>query len=112
MRLAHDFVVERYGFIFRILPYSVLQCMPIMVAYHYRTSKRRSAMSILTISTDVAIIGAGPAGLQTGIYAASEGLSTVIIERDKIGGQIRQTPKLENFAGQNADGVSGPVFVS
>lgn len=67
---------------------------------------------MLTINVDTLIIGAGPAGLQAGIYSTSEGFSTLIIERDKIGGQIRQTPKLENLAGQSAKGVSGPVFAN
>jgi thioredoxin reductase (NADPH) len=66
---------------------------------------------MLTIQTDVVIIGGGPAGMQAGIYAASEGFSTVIIEKGELGGQIRQTPKLENFAGQSEKGVSGPTFV-
>lgn len=59
---------------------------------------------------DVAIIGAGPAGLQSAIYTASEGLSTVVLEGKHIGGQIHDTPKLENFGGQSVDGVSGPTF--
>ena len=59
---------------------------------------------------DVAIIGSGPGGLQSAIYCGSEGLKTIVIERDKIGGQIADTPKLENFAGQTAKGVSGPAF--
>lgn len=66
-------------------------------------------MAVLTF--DVVIVGAGPAGLQAGIYFASEGFNTVIIERDKVGGRILQTPKLENFIGQSAEGVSGPTFV-
>ena len=35
---------------------------------------------------DVVIIGAGPAGVQCGVYAASEGLRTCVIEKDRIGG--------------------------
>lgn len=65
---------------------------------------------MLTINSDIAIIGAGPGGMQAAIYAASEGFSTVVLERDKIGGQIGQTPRLENFLGQEAEGVSGPKF--
>lgn len=63
------------------------------------------------MNVDVAIVGAGPGGMQAAIFAASEGLNTVCIEANKIGGQIGQTPKLENFAGQSAQGVSGPTFV-
>lgn len=61
---------------------------------------------------DVAIIGGGPAGLQTAIYCASEGLKTLVIEGKQIGGQIHDSPKLENFAGQATEGVSGPSFAS
>lgn len=61
---------------------------------------------------DVGIIGGGPAGLQAAIYTASEGLRTVVFEGGHIGGQIYDTPKLENFCGQNSRGVSGPDFIN
>lgn len=64
------------------------------------------------MNCDVAIIGAGPAGLQAAIYTASEGLNTVVFEGNRVGGQIHDTPKLENFAGQNSKGVSGPDFIA
>lgn len=60
---------------------------------------------------DVSIIGAGPAGLQAAIYTASEGLKTCVMVGHQLGGQIHDTPKLENFAGQNSRGVSGPDFI-
>ena len=56
---------------------------------------------------DVAIIGAGPAGLTAGIYTGRAQLSTVIIERGAVGGQIAQTDEVENYPGF-PDGVSGP----
>jgi thioredoxin reductase (NADPH) len=59
---------------------------------------------------EVTIIGAGPAGLQAAIYSASEGMETLVVEGNHIGGQIHDTPKLENFAGQSPHGVSGPAF--
>lgn len=64
------------------------------------------------MQADVVIIGGGPGGLQAAIYCASEGLSTIIIEKDKIGGQIRETPLLENFAGLKAGGVTGQTFAN
>lgn len=67
---------------------------------------------MLRLDAEIVIVGGGPAGLQAAIYAASEGFATVVIERDKVGGQILQTPKLENFIGQNAQGVSGPTFIN
>lgn len=67
---------------------------------------------MFNLTSDILIVGAGPAGLQAAIYCASEGFDTVVIERDTIGGQIRQTPRLENFIGQAAHGVSGPAFIN
>jgi thioredoxin reductase (NADPH) len=48
---------------------------------------------------DVCIVGAGPAGLAAGVYAASEGLSTVIVEREAPGGQAAQSAAIENYLG-------------
>jgi len=50
-------------------------------------------------SYDLAIIGAGPAGLAAAVYAASDGLSTVVLERDVPGGQASHTSLIENFFG-------------
>ncbi len=55
---------------------------------------------------DVAIVGAGPAGLAAAVYAASDGLSTVVIETDVPGGQASHTSLIENFFGF-ADGIGG-----
>jgi thioredoxin reductase (NADPH) len=55
---------------------------------------------------DVAIYGAGPAGLSAAVYAASEGLKTVVIERFAVGGQAGSTTRIENYLGF-PDGISG-----
>ena len=55
---------------------------------------------------DVAIIGAGPAGLAAAVYAATDGLSTVVLERDLPGGQASHTSMIENFFGF-PDGIGG-----
>jgi len=55
---------------------------------------------------DVAIVGAGPAGLAAAVYAASEGLDTVVIEADFPGGQAGSSSKIENYLGFPT-GVSG-----
>ncbi len=48
---------------------------------------------------DLIVIGAGPAGLGAAVYGASEGLSTVIVEREAIGGQAGQSSRIENYLG-------------
>ena len=50
-------------------------------------------------SYDLAIVGAGPAGLAAAVYSASDGLSTVVIEREVAGGQASHTSLIENFFG-------------
>ncbi|QNE20384.1 FAD-dependent oxidoreductase [Kribbella qitaiheensis] len=48
---------------------------------------------------DVCIVGGGPAGLAAAVYAASEGLSTVVVEREGPGGQAGQSAAIENYLG-------------
>lgn len=60
---------------------------------------------------DVAIIGAGPAGLAAGIYAGRAGLSNIIIEQALDGGQIANTSIIENYPGQNPNGESGTSLI-
>jgi thioredoxin reductase (NADPH) len=55
---------------------------------------------------DVAVVGAGPAGLAAAVYATSEGLRTVVIEREAIGGQAGTSSMIRNYPGF-AQGVSG-----
>jgi thioredoxin reductase (NADPH) len=55
---------------------------------------------------DVVIVGGGPAGLGAAVYAASEGLRTVLVERQATGGQAGQSSRIENYLGF-PDGVSG-----
>ncbi|MDI3280136.1 MAG: thioredoxin-disulfide reductase [Bacillota bacterium] len=56
---------------------------------------------------DVAIIGAGPAGLTAGIYAARARLQTLLLERTAPGGQAATTHLIENYPGF-PEGISGP----
>jgi thioredoxin reductase (NADPH) len=55
---------------------------------------------------DTVIVGGGPAGLGAAVYAASEGLRTVMVEREATGGQAGQSTRIENYLGF-PDGVSG-----
>jgi thioredoxin reductase (NADPH) len=55
---------------------------------------------------DVAVVGAGPAGLAAAVYASSEGLRTVVIERQAIGGQAGTSSLIRNYLGFS-QGVSG-----
>ncbi|MGH7010780.1 MAG: FAD-dependent oxidoreductase, partial [Caulobacteraceae bacterium] len=48
---------------------------------------------------DVAVVGAGPAGLATAVYAASEGLAVVVLEAEAIGGQAGASARIENYLG-------------
>jgi thioredoxin reductase len=55
---------------------------------------------------DVAVVGAGPAGLAAAVYASSEGLRTVVVEPEAIGGQAGTSSMIRNFPGFS-QGVSG-----
>ena len=45
------------------------------------------------------IVGGGPAGLAAAVYAASEGLSTIVVERQAPGGQAGKSAAIENYLG-------------
>jgi len=62
--------------------------------------------SLPAATVDVAIIGAGPAGLSASVYAASEGLSTLLLEREAIGGQAGSSSLIRNYLGFPR-GISG-----
>jgi thioredoxin reductase (NADPH) len=58
---------------------------------------------------DVAVVGAGPAGLATAVYAASEGLSVVVIDARSYGGQAGASARIENYFGFPT-GISGQAL--
>lgn len=72
------------------------------VAEAYGVATRLEADSTF----DVIIIGAGPAGLAAAVYATSEGLRTLVVERESIGGQAGSSSLIRNYLGF-ARGVSG-----
>jgi len=79
----------------------LLESQPAEVAE--KVGLRRRAQ---TTSYDLAIVGGGPAGLAGAVYGASEGLRTVMIERDAPGGQAGMSSRIENYLGFPS-GLSG-----
>ncbi len=55
---------------------------------------------------DIIVVGAGPAGLAAGVYGASEGLRTLIVEPEAVGGQAGSSSRIENYLGF-PQGLSG-----
>jgi len=58
---------------------------------------------------DVAVVGAGPAGLATAVYAASEGLSVIVLDERATGGQAGASARIENYLGFPT-GISGQAL--
>ena len=64
-----------------------------------------------TVVRDLVVVGAGPAGLSTAVYAASEGLDVLVIEASSPGGQAGSSSRIENYLGFPT-GVSGQELAS
>lgn len=64
------------------------------------------AAAQLTETVDLAIVGGGPAGLAAAVYGASEGLDTVLLDREGPGGQAAASARIENYLGFPS-GLSG-----
>jgi thioredoxin reductase (NADPH) len=80
--------------------------------------QRRRVAELLGLATepeaaeyDTVIVGAGPAGLAAAVYGASEGLRTIVIEREAPGGQAGTSSRIENYLGFPS-GVSGDELAS
>ena len=69
------------------------------------------AANLRTDAYDVAIVGAGPAGLATAVYGASEGLSILVLERHSFGGQAGASARIENYLGFPT-GISGQKLMA
>jgi thioredoxin reductase (NADPH) len=90
--------------------------LPVVIRYDGYTMVRPTPAQLIeatggTISSDVSdcdvvIVGAGPAGLTAAVYAASEGLQTVVLEETVSGGQAGNSPMIRNYPGF-PHGISG-----
>ena len=105
-------LVERIG----VLPHE----LPLMVCPNGTILKRPSDTEVATclgmvpdidpdMLYDVAIVGAGPAGLAAAVYAASEGLSVIVVEERAMGGQAGASARIENYLGFPT-GISGQAL--
>ena len=70
----------------------------------------RPALTEVDRDFDLLVVGAGPAGLGTAVYASSEGVRTVIVEREAIGGQAGSSSLIRNYLGFSR-GLSGAELV-
>src|SRR5918998_343753 len=61
------------------------------------------------VAYDFAIVGGGPTGLTAALYAAREGIETLVVERSGLGGQAGITERLDNFPGF-PEGIGGGEF--
>jgi thioredoxin reductase (NADPH) len=90
--------------------------LPVMIRHDGRTMVTPTPTEIIesvggstrsgTDEADLVIVGAGPAGLTAAVYAASEGLDTVLLEQDVSGGQAGNSPMIRNYPGF-PHGISG-----
>ncbi|MEX1286714.1 MAG: FAD-dependent oxidoreductase [Acidimicrobiia bacterium] len=92
----------------RSLPVVIFPDGEALSAPDHRTMASKAGLSVEATEPiyDVVVIGAGPAGLAAGVYGASEGLRTLVIERAATGGQAGQSSRIENYLGF-PKGISG-----
>ena len=105
-------LVERAGVLPDELPLVVCPAGPVLK----RPTEEALAACLGTIATidpgrvyDVAVVGAGPAGLATAVYAASEGLSVIVLDARAMGGQAGASSRIENYLGFPT-GISGQAL--
>jgi thioredoxin reductase (NADPH) len=91
-----------------VFPVVVLADGSRLVTPSFRQVAERLGLNTVPAQTkyDVAIVGGGPAGLAAAVYGASEGLCTLLIEREAPGGQAGTSSRIENYLGFPT-GISG-----
>ena len=104
---------EEFGISKADLPIVLVQGEPIRMATPGVVSERLglSYAEAESATVDLAVVGAGPAGLAAAIYGASEGLSTVVLDAIAPGGQAALTSRIENYLGFPY-GISGAELMS
>ncbi len=104
-------LIERFGVDGDDLPLAICPNGDVLKNPTYRALAH--CLGLDTIDTDrtydVAIVGAGPAGLATAVYAASEGLSVVVLDTRAYGGQAGSSARIENYLGFPT-GISGQAL--
>ena len=105
-------VVERFGIHPEDLPLMI--CPNGTVLKHPSDAEAGACLGITPdLDTDkiydVAVVGAGPAGLATAVYAASEGLSVLVFDQRAFGGQAGASARIENYLGFPT-GISGQAL--
>lgn len=105
-------LVERTGVLAEDLPLVVCPSGPVLK----RPSNEELAACLGILPNiqpdrlyDVAVVGAGPAGLATAVYAASEGLSVIVLDSRAMGGQAGASARIENYLGFPT-GISGQAL--
>jgi thioredoxin reductase (NADPH) len=76
-----------------------------------RQKRSRCAGPLHHAEYDTVIIGGGPAGLAAAVYGASEGLRTIVVEQEALGGQAETSSRIENYLGFPS-GISGSELAS
>lgn len=105
-------LVERLGVSFDDLPLMI--CPNGSVLKHPSDAEAAACLGILPRldpdkTFDVAVVGAGPAGLATAVYGASEGLSVLVLDTRAYGGQAGASARIENYLGFPT-GISGQAL--
>lgn len=101
----HDYAVEDLPIAF-VQGEPIVRATPGIIAEQLGLSYEATDEDVV----DLVVIGGGPAGLAASIYAASEGLSTLLLEAIAPGGQAASTSRIENFLGFPF-GVSGGALI-